>query len=116
MLKIQKHKALPTPPKPCDIFDLICGTSTGGIVALLLGRLRLTVKEAIDIYCHVSNEVFGKPKAKGHFSEGKFQATGLEGVMKRTIEKFGEPKHRNGKADPEMKLSGVQAATKECRV
>ena len=114
MLKIQEKKDLPTPPKPCEIFDLICGTSTGGIVALLLGRLQMTVQEAIDIYCDVSEKIFGKPK--GHVTEGKFSATDLEEIMKKTIEKFGEPKDENGKADPEMKLLGIQAATKECRV
>ena len=28
-------------PRPCDYFDLICGTSTGGIIALMLGRIRM---------------------------------------------------------------------------
>ena len=28
-------------PHPCDHFDLICGTSTGGLIALMLGRLRM---------------------------------------------------------------------------
>jgi hypothetical protein len=27
------------PLKPCDYFDLICGTGTGGLIAILLGRL-----------------------------------------------------------------------------
>lgn len=25
--------------KPCDVFDMICGTSTGGLIAIMLGRL-----------------------------------------------------------------------------
>ena len=27
--------------RPCEFFDLICGTSTGGLIALMLGRLEL---------------------------------------------------------------------------
>jgi patatin-like phospholipase/acyl hydrolase len=27
-------------PRPCDYFDLICGTGTGGILAIMLGRLQ----------------------------------------------------------------------------
>jgi patatin-like phospholipase/acyl hydrolase len=32
-----------TTPRPCDVFDLICGTSTGGLIALLLGRLEMVL-------------------------------------------------------------------------
>jgi patatin-like phospholipase/acyl hydrolase len=32
------------PPLPCEYFDLICGTSTGGLIAIMLGRLRMVCK------------------------------------------------------------------------
>jgi patatin-like phospholipase/acyl hydrolase len=27
--------------RPCEVFDLMCGTSTGGLIALMLGRLQM---------------------------------------------------------------------------
>jgi patatin-like phospholipase/acyl hydrolase len=39
-----------SPPKPCDYFDMIGGTSTGGLIALMLGRLRMGVDECIAAY------------------------------------------------------------------
>ena len=30
-----------SPLRPIDVFDLICGTSTGGLIALMLGRLEM---------------------------------------------------------------------------
>ena len=41
----QRSHDHPTEPRaivrPCDVFDLICGTSTGGLIALMLGRLEM---------------------------------------------------------------------------
>ena len=46
------------PPKPCDYFDMIGGTSTGGLIAIMLGRLRMTVDECIDEYLKLSPRIF----------------------------------------------------------
>lgn len=46
-------------PRPCEIFDLIVGTSTGGLIAVMLGRLHMTVDECITAYEEVGRRIFG---------------------------------------------------------
>jgi patatin-like phospholipase/acyl hydrolase len=47
MAQVSRQQALDRPneprstPRPCDVFDMICGTSTGGLIALMLGRLEM---------------------------------------------------------------------------
>ncbi|KAI1734175.1 acyl transferase/acyl hydrolase/lysophospholipase [Xylaria scruposa] len=102
MLRIKRNNELQSTPKPCEIFDLICGTSTGGLAAILLGRLRLSVDEAIDEYRTITEKVFSKPKP--YPSEGCYSATTLEEAMKDVIQRYGTPKGSSGKADAELKF------------
>ncbi|KAF4420950.1 Vegetative incompatibility protein HET-E-1 [Colletotrichum fructicola] len=46
---------------PWQVFDLIGGTSTGGIIALMLGCLRMSVDECYEVYMKLSKTIF-KPK------------------------------------------------------
>jgi len=62
MGRIYQKKRVQEIPLPCDQFDLIIGTSTGGLIALMLGRLRMPVNETIDAYEALSKDVFGKGK------------------------------------------------------
>lgn len=48
---------------PCHYFDFMYGTSTGGIIATALGRLRMTVSEALDLYRTVGDTLFGKKRS-----------------------------------------------------
>lgn len=58
-----------TPAKPCDHFDLIIGTGTGGIAALMLGRLRLSVDQCIPIYQAFTKFIFSRnPSSQGETS------------------------------------------------
>src|SRR4051794_21395394 len=48
------------PPKPCHWFNMIGGTSTGGLIAIMLGRLQMSVKECIEIYMKMMGSIFTK--------------------------------------------------------
>ncbi|KAJ7878262.1 FabD lysophospholipase-like protein, partial [Mycena leptocephala] len=71
MWKLKVAEDLPDVPRPCDYFDLIGGTSTGGLIALMLGRLRMSVKDAVKAYGELSKEVFSDVKSQG--SNGRFR-------------------------------------------
>ncbi|EKJ68584.1 hypothetical protein FPSE_11242 [Fusarium pseudograminearum CS3096] len=44
--------------KPCEVFDMIAGTSTGGFIAIMLGRLEMNVDDCIASYIRFMSEVF----------------------------------------------------------
>ncbi|EAQ84177.1 hypothetical protein CHGG_10581 [Chaetomium globosum CBS 148.51] len=69
---------------PADVFHMIGGTSTGGLVALLLGRLRLTVPEAIAHYTSLAETIF--TARKPFWKDGRFKASALEDSIKRVVE------------------------------
>jgi patatin-like phospholipase/acyl hydrolase len=41
MAQISRRYGNTSKLRPCDYFDLICGTGTGGLIAIMLGRLQL---------------------------------------------------------------------------
>jgi Patatin-like phospholipase len=43
MKEVRRRENLKDVPLPCDYFDLIGGTSTGGLIAIMLGRLRMVL-------------------------------------------------------------------------
>ncbi|KAE8357465.1 phospholipase [Aspergillus caelatus] len=47
--------------KPCDVFDLIGGTSTGGLIAIMLGRLKMNIQDCLEVYTGWMGSIF-KPK------------------------------------------------------
>jgi len=48
--------------QPCDVFDILAGSSTGGLNAILLGRMVLSTTESILAYTTIGEKVFALPK------------------------------------------------------
>ncbi len=72
-----------------DHFDLICGTSTGGILALALA-LKIPAKEAQYLYVEHSKQIFSKPlllQGRLGIRRSKYDNSNLENLIK---EKFSE--------------------------
>jgi predicted acylesterase/phospholipase RssA len=61
-LSDSSHKHKPSTPKrfiePWEVFDLICGTSTGGILAVLLGGHRCSLAETARLYDTFIGNIF----------------------------------------------------------
>ncbi|KAH0544765.1 hypothetical protein FGG08_001132 [Glutinoglossum americanum] len=57
-LEAQLGEAVSTPILPCDCFDLIAGTSTGGLIAVMLGTLQMDIDTCIREYKVMSPEIF----------------------------------------------------------
>ncbi|KAL1893605.1 hypothetical protein Sste5346_006436 [Sporothrix stenoceras] len=77
-----------SPPKPCEYFDMIGGTSTGGLIAVMLGRLRMTVDECIEAYTSLSDKVFEKKSHRVKINgklQGRFDAAKLEDTIKEIL-------------------------------
>ncbi|KAJ5425195.1 hypothetical protein N7465_000265 [Penicillium sp. CMV-2018d] len=77
-------------PRPCEYFDLIGGTSTGGIIAIMLGRLGMTVDECLQAYRKVAERAF-TPKAHAIIPgrpSGAFSAHALEEAIKDIVTEF----------------------------
>lgn len=49
---------------PCHYFDFMYGTSTGGLIATILGRLRMTVAEGLELYRKVGDDLFGRRRSR----------------------------------------------------
>ncbi|KAM5369382.1 hypothetical protein ACJZ2D_008996 [Fusarium nematophilum] len=64
MERVKKRKGLAKAPPPADYFELAAGTSTGGIMGIMLFRLRMTAQQTIDEYNRIAQTVFS-PKIYG---------------------------------------------------
>ena len=72
-------------PLPCEYFQLIGGTSTGGLIAIMLGRLRMTAVEAAGQYNDLAKKIFGPQNRKHRVQDGSFKATTLKEAVEKLV-------------------------------
>jgi len=99
-------------PFPCHYFDYIFGSSTGGycqhhdwvvlvadevssLSAIMLGRLRMSVRDSLIVYDRLGSEIFSSPRhayiSRSPFNDGwwrrsKYRAESFEQFLKTTTE------------------------------
>ncbi|RDW92542.1 hypothetical protein BP5796_01936 [Coleophoma crateriformis] len=74
--------------KPCDVFDLIGGTSTGGLIAIMLGRLEMDVDQCITAYSDLAAVVFGEKLNRMPFNiQAQVQPRFDSAKLKTTVQK-----------------------------
>lgn len=74
-------------PKPCDHFDLIAGTGTGGLIAIMLGRLRMDLETCKEVYVRMTRRVFETDKTLAGipFRSTLFKASRLEEAIRDCV-------------------------------
>jgi patatin-like phospholipase/acyl hydrolase len=72
---------------PHQIFDLVAGTSTGGLISLMLGKLGMNVKDCIEEYRNFSKAIFKRKQflAIGGFVRSKYSGSKLEGCVRDLV-------------------------------
>ncbi|KAH7152831.1 hypothetical protein EDB81DRAFT_789809 [Dactylonectria macrodidyma] len=63
-----RHAQSLPPCKPCDVFDMIAGINTGGLIAIMLGRLRMDVDECISAYSEIAKTGLQQKTLRSRFS------------------------------------------------
>lgn len=76
--------------RPCEYFDLIGGTGTGGLIAIMLGRLRMTLGQCMEIFKEMTEVVFETDKtiAGLPYKSTLFKASKLEDAIRACVQEY----------------------------
>jgi patatin-like phospholipase/acyl hydrolase len=87
MLQVRIQSKLDFTPEPWQCFDFICGTSTGGLIAVLLGRLGKTLQECEALFRTLGTKIFAEggvhQKFRLAFRGSKHASNGLREVLQQ---------------------------------
>ena len=76
---------------PCHYFDYVAGTSTGGLIAIMLGRLRMNIDDCVSDYEKLGGKVFGRSRwfhlrSPLWFPRDKYNHRNLENAVKEVVD------------------------------
>jgi Patatin-like phospholipase len=100
---------------PCLYFDYIFGTSTGGLIAIMLGRLRMSTVDALEAYERLAGDIFGSQQWFNLQGLGRYlyDHTKLEEAIKQVVREAEEkeldrrdPNHRPWRPEGEQRVAG----------
>ncbi|KAK4151190.1 hypothetical protein C8A00DRAFT_17376 [Chaetomidium leptoderma] len=100
MTKIKDTYGLDEIPKPCEFFHMIAGTSTGGLMAIMLGRLRMSTEEALQEYDNCSAKIFASKNKKTWSISERFQATALQEAVEGIVKQRGRGERMRDPENP----------------
>ena len=76
---------------PCHYFDYMAGTSTGGLISIMLGRLRMNIDDCISDYETLGGKVFGHSRwvhvrSLLWYPRDKYNHKNVENVIKDVVD------------------------------
>ena len=73
-----------------DYFDQIYGTSTGGLIAIMIGRLGMTIGECLEAYRKIPGLIFGhrRPISCLILGIAKYDENGINKACGELVERY----------------------------
>lgn len=106
-------------PKPCKYFDSIGGASTRGLIAIVLGHLRLGVEECMDAYVGMMYRMLEKKKHRVTLVgtlHGRFNSDEVEKYVRAVLVRLGMEESTLLKEDAGVDNGEIGQAKAICRV
>ncbi|CAE6418092.1 unnamed protein product [Rhizoctonia solani] len=94
-------------PQPWEYFDLIAGSGTGAISAIMLGRLRMNIDDVISTYIKLMSNVFSGKKFLAN-GPAAYSTTKLEQELKEIV--------RKATGDEDERMMEENSGEFKCRV
>lgn len=102
--------------RPCHYFDYIGGTSTGGLIAIMLGRLRMTIDATMVVYQKLSAEVFTRPSSRLKRSLRNNSSATRRESLRKIFDKLMPEQPSSNEVREEFRSDSIRCKTIVCSI